>query len=159
MFGRKTQTTGASDLRRLLILACMSLAACGPYPDDVSGTLDRVERSGRIRIGLAELREPDSPVAGGFIARLEQATGAQAEVERGSLEHQLVRLEDGELDLVIAELDRETPWAQSVSVIEPLSTRRVGRRTLELAPVTQPGENRWIALIEREVRNGARQTG
>ena len=30
---------------------------------------------------------------------------------------------------------------------------------MELAPVARNGENRWVALVEREVRDGAGQGG
>ena len=75
------------------------------------------------------------------------------------MESQLARLEEGDLDLVIGEFHEKTPWAAPVAIIEPLSTRRAGKRVLELAPAAQNGENRWIALIEREVRDSAGQGG
>jgi hypothetical protein len=40
-----------------------------------------------------------------------------------------------------------------VTIVEPLATRRSGKRTFELAPVVRNGENRWVALVEREVRD------
>lgn len=92
-----------------------------------------------------------------FIGRIERATGARAELDRGSLETQLSRLEEGELDLVIGEFAADSPWAQPVAIIEPLATRREGQRVIELAAAARNGENRWIALVEREVRDGAGQ--
>ena len=153
------ETEGASKLRRSPILLCLALAACGPYPRDNSGTLDRIEQSGRLRIGVAELRAEDEPAARRFITRIERATGARAGLVAAPLEAQLVRLEEGELDLVIGEFDENTPWMTPVAIIEPLSTRREGKRVLELAPVARNGENRWIALVEREVRDMAEQGG
>ena len=84
---------------------------------------------------------------------MERATGARATIEAGPLESQLARLEEGELDLVIAELSENSPWAGPVAVIEPLGLRREGERKLGLSPVAANGENQWIALVEREVRN------
>ena len=155
----RKETEGESALRRSPILLCLALAACGPYPRDVSGTLDRIEQSGHVRIGLAELHAGDDPAARRFVARIERATGAQAELDSGPMESQLARLEEGDLDLVIGEFDEKTPWATPVAIIEPLSIRRAGKRVLELAPAVQNGENRWIALIEREVRDSAAQGG
>jgi len=105
-------------------------------------------------VGFAELRREDEPAAHRFVAQLEQATGAQTTIDAASAERQLVRLEEGDLDLVIGEFAADTPWATSVAIIEPLATRRAGKRTLELAPAARNGENRWIALVEREVRDG-----
>lgn len=87
------------------------------------------------------------------MARLEEATGARAVIGDGPLESQLGRLKQGELDLVMSDFTEDSPWAKSVSVIEPLQRRRDGRRDLTLAPVARNGENRWIALLEREVRD------
>ena len=146
---------GVPSLRFWPILCCFALAACGPYPRDVSGTLDRIEREQRFTVGLAALTPRDAQVARRFVARIERATGAEASIERGPLERQLVRLEEGELDLVIAELAEDSPWVMPVAVIEPLGRRHEGKRRLGLSPVAANGENRWIALLEREVRDGA----
>lgn len=142
-----------TPLRLWPILLCLALAACGPYPDDVSGTLDRIEQSGRVRIGFTHLRAGDEQAARRFVARLERATYAVAKLDRGPAESQLARLEEGKLDLVISEFDANSPWAQSVTIVEPLARRRSGKRTFQLAPVARNGENRWIALVEREVRD------
>ena len=130
------------------------LAACGPYPRDVSGTLDRIERSQVIRIGFAELRSEQEAKADRFVDRLQAATGATARVDTAPAEAQLARLEDGQLDLVIGEFAQDTPWLASVAVLEPLDQRSVGGRHLGLAAAAANGENRWIALVEREIRNG-----
>jgi len=151
-FGVPRQPKGTA-LRLWLIPLCLALAGCGPYPDDISGTLERVERSGQVRIGLTHLRADDERAARRFVARIERATGAEAVFDRGSAESQLARLEEGELDLVISDFAADTPWAPSVAIVEPLAMRRSGKRTFELAPAARNGENRWVALIEREVRD------
>jgi hypothetical protein len=150
---------GESSLRLTALLFCVILAACGPYPRDVSGTLDAIEQHGRVRVGLADLRREDEPLARAFISRVERATGARADVDTGHLESQLARLEEGELDLVIGELAVDTPWAPAVAIVEPLRQRREGERVLGLSPVTANGENRWVALLEREVRDTAAKGG
>jgi hypothetical protein len=150
---------GDSALHRLLLLACVVLAACGPYPRDVAGALDRIEQSHRIRIGFTTLRREDEPAALDLVRRLEQATGARAELDTGPTEAQLARLEHGDLDLVIGEFAEDSPWIAPVAVIEPLSIRREGKRWLGLSPVARNGENRWIALIEREVRDSSGPRG
>ena len=106
-----------------------------------------------MRIGFTALRHEDEAAARRFVNRIEQATGADATIDHGPAESQLARLEEGKLDLVISEFDATSPWAQSVTIVEPLARRHAGRRTFELAPAAQNGENRWIALVEREVRD------
>jgi hypothetical protein len=149
----------ASALRRWPVLVCIALAACGPYPRDISGTLDAIERDGRLRVGFAQLTAGDRPKAQQFVARLEAATGAQAEIDLAPMETQITRLEDGELDLVIGEFREDSPWMPRVAVIEPLSRRTVGKRVHGLSPAAANGENRWIALVEREVRDSAGRGG
>ena len=154
-FATPNQSERGLALRLSPVLLCLALAACGPYPDDIAGTLDHVEQSGEVRIGLTELRPRDEQAARRFVARIERATGAKARIDRGPAESQLARLEEGDLDLVISEFAADSPWGASVAIVEPLATRRAGKRVLELAPAARNGENRWVALIEREVRDGA----
>ena len=107
---------GQLALHRWPILLCVSVAACGPYPRDMDGTLDRVERTQRFTVGLSALSPADERIARRYVARLERATGSKA------------------------------------------SRRREGKHRLGLSPVAANGENRWVALLEREVRNSAGQS-
>ena len=69
------------------------------------------------------------------------------------LQRLVPRLEAGELDLVIGEIAEDSPWRTEVSVIEPLSEHSLGERTIGLSPIARNGENRWVMLLEREVRD------
>jgi hypothetical protein len=106
-----------------------------------------------VRIGFTHLRADDEVAARRFVSRIERATGAEAMLDRGPAESQLARLEEGKLDLVISEFAADSPWSHSVTIVEPLARRRSGKRAFELTPAAQNGENRWIALVEREVRD------
>jgi hypothetical protein len=128
------------------------LAACGPYPRDVTGTFDDVERTHSFKVGFADMRPADLAAAAAFVARLERATGAIAKTDNGPAETQLARLENDQLDLVIGEFAQDTPWSTEVTILEPLAQRTVGERTMGLSPVAANGENRWIGLLEREIR-------
>ena len=124
----------------------------------MAGTLDAIERNGRMRVGFAALPGQDREIAGRFVARLEAATGAQAQISSGPAERLLGELEDGDLDLVIGEFRRGSPWVAAVTIVEPLRRRAAGSHVLGLSPVAANGENRWVALLEREVRNSAGQS-
>jgi hypothetical protein len=137
------------------ILMLCALAACGPYPRDVDATLSDIEGTQVIRVGFADLRASDLASAQGFVARVEDATGARARVDTAPAETQLARLEDGQLDLVIGEFADDTPWGTEFAILEPLGWRQVGARRLGLSPVAANGENRWIALLEKAVRDRA----
>jgi len=106
-----------------------------------------------LRVGFTDLTPAHETRARSFVARLAAATGARAEIGRAPMEVQLGLLEDGELDLVVGEFRPDTPWASTVTIVEPLETYSVGSRVFELAPAAAYGENRWIALVEREVRD------
>lgn len=134
-------------------LAALLLAACADYPRDISGTLDEIHVRGTLRVGFAAIQPEEKEIARAFVARLERATEARAVATTAPAEHLLAQLEDGNLDLVMGDFAADTPWLSDVAVIEPLSERREGQRTIGLAPVAANGENRWIVLLEREVRN------
>jgi len=129
------------------------LASCGPYPRDIEGTLERIEERGTIHVGMAAMRQGEEPRARAYVARLERETGARAVVDSGPAELQLARLDQGALDIVLGDFAEDSPWMAEVAVIEPLVKRREGDRIIGLSPVAANGENRWIALLEREVRD------
>jgi DNA-binding transcriptional LysR family regulator len=137
----------------ILILGLMLLAACGPWPRDIEGTRDRVETSRIIRVGIPPLGAQDRALAATYLGRLARATGAQPRLEPGAAEPLLARLEAGELDLVLGEVARDSPWLDAVAVIEPLAERPLGERVIGFGPIARNGENRWIMLLEREVRD------
>lgn len=140
-------------LRSIAAAAVLTLAACANYPRDIAGTLDQVRESKTLRVGYTAIRPEDRRTAQAFVARLERVTGATAQAGDGPAEHQLARLEDGKLDLIVGDFADDTPWLSDVAVIEPLSERREGKRKIGLAAVAANGENRWIMLLEREVRD------
>jgi hypothetical protein len=131
------------------------LAGCGSYPRDIEGTRERVESSRVIRVGIFQgaLDGPDRQRAAAYLNRLRRATGATAHISTGPAEPLLARLEAGQLDLVIGEVATDSPWVSAVTVIEPLAEQRIGNRTIGFSPIARNGENGWIMLLEREVRD------
>lgn len=143
---------GLSTIALGIALAC---AGCD-YPRDPDGTTGRVRASGIIRVGLAEIAPPDELSARRFLATMERASGAHARVERAPAETLLARLEAGKLDLVLGDFAEDSPWIDNAALMEPLTRRIVGERVVGLAPVAQNGENEWIGLVERTVRETPR---
>jgi len=137
----------------LFTATLLLVTACGPYPRDIEGTLNRIDDARVIRVGLTQVEPADAPAARAYLALLERRTGATVRTTTGSAERQLAALEAGELDLVIGEFAEDSPWFHSVAVIEPIASRSVGDRRIGLAPVAANGENRWIALLEKAVRD------
>jgi hypothetical protein len=140
-------------MRAAAIILATLLAGCGPYPRDVDGTLNDIEQSGKLHVGLAPIHHGDEAQTNALIARLERATGARARIDHGSTELQLARLQQGAIDLVIGDFDPKSPWMSEVTIVEPLNPRWAGDRVLGLSPVAANGENRWIALVEKTVRD------
>ena len=141
-------------VRRGVVILLISLAACGPYPRDIEGTLDRVERTHVIRVGLVEGTTGIDRTTS-FLNDLGRATGARVQPTTGSAEPLIAALDADQLDLVIGEVATDSPWVKDVAVIEPLVTRRVGKSDLGLSPIARNGENRWIMLLERQAREAA----
>ena len=138
----------------LSVLAVFSLpAGCGSYPTDMAGTLERIEARHAIRVGVADAPGGHDAAMRSFLSRVAQATDARIEESEGSMERLLVELEAGGLDLVVAEVAADSPWGSDVTVIEPLATQPVGERELGLSAVVRNGENRWIALLEKQARD------
>jgi hypothetical protein len=132
-------------------------ASCGDFPRDPEGTLTRVRSQGVFRVGLvttAPVGADDSRVAA-LLAGIGKSAGARAELIRGDAEPMLDQLEQGELDLVIGRFEKKSPWAKLVTIGPPLRREMQGKTEFRLAPVLRNGENAWIALVEREVRNAA----
>lgn len=134
-------------------IAALALAACADYPRDAEGTLDDVRSSGTIRLGLAPTAAADRPELRRFLGKLGQATGAQMQSIEGSEEELLAKLENGEIDLVAGRFAEDSPWVAHAALIEPLSSRPAGKRKIGLALAARSGENAWIGLLERTVRD------
>jgi len=133
--------------------AALGLAACADYPRDAEGTLDAVHERRTIRLGLGPTAAADRAVLERFIGTLGQSTGARMQTVAGPQEELLAKLEHGEIDLVAGHFVEDSPWLADVALIEPLTTRPSGDRKIGLALVARNGENAWIGLIERTVRD------
>lgn len=141
---------------RLLLLAPMlACGACDSIPADVEGTLTRVERDGRFRVGIVQPTARRKDIRR-YVAGVAKAAGARPVVRTAPAETLLLELEQGRLDLIVAEMDRKTPWAKRVFLLPALATTRVGTAQVDLVPVARNGENRWTALLDAQARSVAR---
>lgn len=149
---------GSTPLRmaRLLAIAATlaTLGACDNYPRDVEGTLAAVKRDKVIHVGMvsAGMSPQAQAAATAYLQHVSAATGARPAVTAGSAEPLLAALEQGKLDLVIGDFASDSPWMTDVSVLEPIAKYKVGQRELGLSPAARNGENAWIMLLERAVR-------
>lgn len=114
----------------------------------------KVRDRGVIHIGLLDGSTGQSAKTQRFVRRIAQAAKAKPVFVTGQEEPLLLRLEEGELDLVLGTFDQKTPWGTRVTVGPPLERIVTGQaHQQQLAPAMRNGENAWISLIEREVRH------
>ena len=150
---------------RSLLLSTLTLAACG-LPRDPEGTLERV-RGGTLRVGfvvdtpwVTEAGQGAGGIEGAIATELARGLGARIAWTHGSETPLLTALHDGDLDLVIAGLTKESPWAAKASFTRPyyVDTTMVHGKPTEVPHVVavRPGENAWQVHIERmlEARKG-----
>ncbi|MBY8825438.1 hypothetical protein [Sphingomonas colocasiae] len=142
-----------------LLLA--TLAACQDYPRDIGGTLDHIRAERVMRVGLVagEAETRDRAAITAYLDRVGRAAGARSEIVRGAAEPLLLRLGHGQLDLVIGDMTEDSPWIADAMVIEPIAETMLGKDRILLSPIARNGENRWIILLERAVRDGRPKNG
>jgi hypothetical protein len=137
-----------------ILLVFLALSACSQLPRDPDGTTERVTSERLFKVGMIATGDADSSVERqrALIARIAAATGARAALESGAAEPLLLRLEQGELDLVIGEFHARSPWIAKAHLLPPIAEARVGEEETIVAAAARHGENRWIMLVDRESR-------
>ncbi len=162
------------------LAVAVSVAGCGTYPADPSGTLERVS-AGTLRVGASENGEwvkfsagssgrsdtaPTSPrrdedvqgteaeLVRGFAARL----GAEIEWVSGT-EHVLAEeLKHRELDLVIGGLNDKTPWAQHGGLTRAYTESRDSHGSLQKHVMLVPlGENAFLLELDKFLMEAGEQ--
>jgi len=140
--------------RAAFLLAMFALGSCADFPKDQRGTLDRIRDEGVVRAGMIasggssahrdRLRD--------WVERSARSAGGRPLVLEESTEALLLMLEAGELDLVVGQVDRSSPWSSRVHLLPPLARETRGESELETTGAARNGENGWITLLEREGR-------
>lgn len=139
---------------RAAILISAVLAGCGGIPRDPEGTLERVRRDHLIRVGLVT----GAGQQGGdrwrdLLAGLSRATGARPAIRQDALEPLLLRLEAGDLDLVVGgRFAEDTPWKTRVALGPVLDHRPVAQGAPTEHAAARNGENAWVILIQRQAK-------
>lgn len=140
--------------RLALFLAIAAAGGCRDFPRDQQSTLERIRSEGVVRVGLVASAAP-SPHVGrlrALIDRSAAAAGGRPLVLEEASEPLLMMLEAGEIDLVVGEFDRSSPWYRRVHLLPPLAYETRGESELETTAAARNGENGWIMLLEREAR-------
>lgn len=140
--------------RLVFALAALGLGACGNIPRDQAGTLERIREEGVVRVGMVSglTRASEAPRLKTLVERSASAAGGRPLVLEGAAEPLLLMLEEGELDLVVGEFDKSSPWFSRVHLLPPLATEQRGKAKVETTAAARNGENGWIMLLEREAK-------
>lgn len=142
-------------LRALSCSLLLATASCADIPRDQAGTLERIRATDRFHVGVIASGEqtPPTPLPERFLRAVSARTGARPVVESGSMERLMTQLEEGKLDLVIGEIGKQSPWRKRVSILPPITpTRSEANAPLQLVAAARNGENAWIGLLYREVK-------
>lgn len=133
------------------LLVAAAAVACG-VPRDADHTLERV-RGGELRVGVTDhppwVALRDSLVSGiepSLVSDLAHRLRARTAFRRGSESELLDALRRGELDLVAAGLDDESPWKGRVALTKPYHTDSTTGAKHVLA--VRAGENAWLVHVE-----------
>lgn len=138
-------------IRASVLVALLILGGCTDIPKDPKGTLDRIRAERVFRVAMIEpLGGAEGKAAANtFLERVAHATGAKVSLVTGAAEPLLLRLEDGQVDLVIGTMAPDSPWIPRVAMLPSLLEQTRDRHLL-LTPIARNGENAWIMLLERE---------
>ena len=146
------------------ILLCLCvLSGCG-IPRDPDGTLERIESTGVIRVGIV-LAPPHTELRGGawggpeidLVRGFADDLGARVAWVQGSEEQTVDRLEHGEVDLMVGGVTTRTGWSSEVGLSRPYAEERdpYGRTTRRVLAVPL-GENALLDRLERHLDAGRR---
>jgi hypothetical protein len=139
----------------LLLALC---ASCGGIPKDPDGTLDRVRAERQYKVGIIASGEPvGADRQRLFLSRVSSAAQARPSLEVGGAEPLLVKLEEGELDLVLGAMAPHSPWSKLVTFLPPLGEQVTSEGHVHLIAAARNGENAWISLLDGEARKVAAQ--
>ena len=147
-----------------LLLLALGLASCR-YPQDVEGTLERVQ-GGVLLVGAVEnppwvIRKGEAVAGSGLeaelVAGLAEELGAELRWHWGTPAELLPALEKFQLDIVIGGLVKGPRTGHGVALTKPYIKRRetvgLGGETKmqEHVLALPPGENAWMMTVERYI--------
>ena len=138
-------------------MAVLLLGGCGPIPKDPEGTLNRIKAERTFRVGM--IASHDTPAGVDrqrlMLRRVAHAAGASPSFEYGAAEPLLMKLEEGELDLILGGFAPASPWSKRVTILPPLAEQVTRDGHVHVVAVARNGENAWISLLYREARRVA----
>lgn len=139
---------GGSGLKIKTLFLALAVASCG-LPRDVERTSERVAAQHVVRVGLDGASDS---AAMRFLNELQRVTRARAQVERGSLEHLVERLNTGQIDLVVAPMRGDALLAEEIAFSPALAGKGAEDRPVAWRAAVRNGENCWLMTVEQAAR-------
>jgi len=138
----------------MLIGGIICLGGCDSVPRDQVGTLERIANERVMRVGMIATAVPAVHLdrLQALVERSAEALDARPQIIPGAAEPLLLQLEEGEIDLVVGEFDKASPWMLRVHLLPALAEQQRHGATIETTAAARNGENGWIMLLEREAR-------
>lgn len=134
-----------------LVVAILLLCSCENFPKDPSGTLNRIT-NGNLRVGYSEnppwvIKTSNAPI--GIEAMLMQGFAHQYRSRivwvNNSEANLFKKLENKELDIVIAGITNKTPWKnKKIDLTRPFRKENGQKHVIAVIQ----GENRFLVALE-----------
>ena len=132
-------------IRIALPLLLLLASACSDFPRDSAGTSDRLQ-GGELWVGVTESAHADE--LRDLASALAKTHRATLRLEAGAVETLLTRVEAGELDLVVGDFDKHSPWAKRVTFSKPAAGADA---PIQAVAATRNGEHRWAMTVDKAI--------
>lgn len=136
----------------LAAVVLLGVAGCDGYPKDIEETTEHVLSRGTVRAGIVETDSSTQSAESDLAKAIAQAVGAQAALKTGSGEVLLHGLETGELDVVVGEFAKGSPWSGRVALTLPTEADDPESGEPVIRAAVPSGENRWLILVSGVVK-------
>jgi membrane-bound lytic murein transglycosylase MltF len=150
-FPKNVEIEVHSFMKKYPVFLFVLLLSCGNFPDDPDKTLEKIT-NGTLKVGYSENTPwvfKNNHEAGGIEALLikDFAFNYNANIEwiNGSEEKLIQKLENKEIDIVIAGFTSKTPWQKKkIGITRPYITEAGKKHVICL----KQGENRFQVALE-----------
>lgn len=126
-------------------------------PRDQKGWTSQIQRTRVLDIGVAAPEKDDKPIAQAekkLVAQIAARLGATVKWREGNAHSLLDDAEARRLPIVVAQLPRDSPFAQKLGFSQSFYTRESDNTEYSIA--VAPGENRLLLIIDQIIAENKR---
>jgi len=143
-----------AHLPLLVLAAALGLAGCDDFPKDIAGTMKHAQERGAMRTGLVAAGGDRMEAERQLGESVAKAAGIKMDASTGNAEVLLHRLEEGDLDIVLGDFAKKSPWKGRVAFTVPASAKDPDKKEPVLRAAVRSGENHWLMFVGRIVEGG-----